>query len=128
MKPKSATAFAPPDRCQAPFVAVFKWLGFRSARKFVQDRSARVGALLHRDLGYTRQGFSIFAHARREVADDKNFRVAFDGQIGLDRDSSPTRGGNTGCFGQRLAKWHSSNTRSPKVLCGWERLLPNYLL
>src|SRR5579862_1522318 len=73
----------PYDR-QAAFVVITERRG-RLAAKTLNDRTRGVTAFLHRDRSDARQGLAVLIEMR-EVADDEDFGMAGDGEIGPDVD------------------------------------------
>src|SRR5262245_16148824 len=71
------------------------------------DYSRDVTALLHGDGGHTRKWLSVPIGTIRQVANDKNLRVAWQGQVRLNNHSTGSVQLSAGCFGDNTTERRS---------------------
>src|SRR5229473_7313716 len=70
------------DNRHVAFVEILEWFRRRSAHNAFVNQLARVSSLLKRYLSDSRQRFAVLIE-RCRVANDKDFRVSWNAEVGL---------------------------------------------
>ena len=111
------------DDGHVAFVEVMEARGKSFTGQARGDNFCGEAAPLNGDLGDARKGLAILILGKGEIADNEDFRMAENGEVGLDLDAAGAIGFGVEAFGDFLAERSGGDTAGPENAACGERVV-----